>query len=210
MQRGQVEAISMVLVASIILILAGSAYFWGKPLLDKRATVTDVSTAKSFMIELDRQIVEVSRSGGTKTINVPGISGSSVGVNESGNEILFRFITPQAMMETGSGSTSVPVETYDVSDPGSYGGSPRMILLEGEPQGNDGYLMTLRLKYRTLETDTDPFRGYKIVLLDGGRMNTNQAVSRIVASFSGRNTNITGCCGGMGELTETLINVTIS
>ncbi|UCD03131.1 MAG: hypothetical protein JSV63_00655 [Candidatus Aenigmatarchaeota archaeon] len=200
----------MVLVAAIILLLAGSAYFWGKPLLDKRTTVTDVSTAKSFMIELDRQIVEVSRSGGTKTINVPRISGSSIDVNETGNEILFRFLAPEAMMEMDGSSTSVPVDTYDVSPEGSYGSSPRIILLEGEPQENNLYLMTLRLKYRTLQTDTAPLRGYRIVLLDGGYINPGQASSRVIANFLRRETDPAGCCSGMGERTDTVINVSIS
>ena len=210
MKTGQVQAISMVLVAGMILALAGAAYFWGKPLLDKRATVTDVSTAKAFMVELDRQIVEVSRSGGTKTVDIPRISGSAVHVNESGNEILYQFITPESMIDMGEGSVSVPVDTYDISPVGSYGSSPRIILLEGEPQSNNMYLMTLRLKYRTLETDTEPYRGYRIVILDGGNLNPSQPSSRVIAKFDSRSTDPTGCCSGMGERTDTIINVSIS
>jgi hypothetical protein len=214
MHKAQVQAVSMVLVAGIILVLAGSAYFWGKPLIDKRTTVTDASTAKAFMIELDRQITEVSRSGGTKTVTIPLISGASLEVNEANNEIIYRFITPQAMIDMGQGSTSVPVETYDVSDPGPYGGSPRIIMLQGEPIENDRYLMTLNMTYRTLETSSEPYRGYKIAILDGGRLNTDSAMSRVSVSYIGRTTVAGGCCGsppdGSGERLETEVNVTIS
>ena len=206
MKKAQVQAISMVLMAGIVLSLVGVAYFWGKPLIDKRVTVTDVSTAESFMLELDRQIVDVARSGGSKSVNIPGIAGASLNANQSGNEILFRFITTQAMLGMGEGSMSVPVETYDMEPVGQYGGSPRIITLEGEPVDNNQYLMTLRLKYRELDA---PDKGYKITITDGGSLAGNNAQSRVSANFVNTTTIQLGA-DNSGDLISTYINVTIS
>ena len=208
MKKAQVQAISMVLMAGIVLALAGAAYFWGAPLIEKRTTVTDVSTAKSFILELDKQIVDVARSGGSKTVNIPRITGASLKVNQSGNEILFRFVTAQAMLGMGEGSMSVPVETYDDSDTGVYGGSPRIIKLYGEPVDNNQYLMTLRLKYRELVA-SNPDKGYKIAITDGGNLAGSDAQSRVSANFVNITTDPTGAENG-GDLIETYINVTIS
>ncbi len=213
MSKAQVQAVSMVLITGIILALAGAAYFWGRPMIEKRATMTDISTAESFMLELDRQITETSRSGGTKAVNIPRIPGASVKVNGSGNEILFRFISSQPMLGAGEEKASVPVETYDLDPVGPYGGSPRIIILESEPIDNSQFLMTLRLRYRPLETSGDSPKGYRIEIVDGG-MNNMGAPSRVAVSYLGTATVPGQCCGippsGDGERLDTRINVTIS
>ena len=61
MFKGQVQAISLVLVAGIVMSLAGAAYFWGKPLMEKRSSMTDVATAEAFIIQLDKEIVDVAK-----------------------------------------------------------------------------------------------------------------------------------------------------
>jgi hypothetical protein len=212
-RKAQVQAISMVLIAGIILTLAGTAYFWGKPMIEKRTTMTDVSTAESFMLELDRQITEVARSGGSKAVSIPRIPGASVKVNESGNEILLRFLTSQQMLGMGEDSMSVPVETYDTDLVGTYGGSPRIILLEGEPVENDQFLMTLRLHYRPLETRSDPYKGYRIEIVDGGT-NSMGAPSRVTVSYLETTTAPGQCCGtppsGAGDRLDTKINVSVA
>jgi len=207
-RKVQVQAISMVLIAGIVLALAGTAYFWGKPLLEKRSTATDVSSAESFMLELNSQIISIARSGGSKSVVIPHIQGSAVSVNQTGNEILFRFGAGQAMLDMGDGTGLIPVETYDMSPVGSYGDSPRIITLTGQPAGNDQYLMTLRLKYRELDA-TNPDKGYEIVILNGGNLAQNTAPSRIIVSFIGTDTKSNGAKNG-GDLIETNINVTLA
>jgi hypothetical protein len=209
MPKAQVQAISMVLIAGIVISLAGVAYFWGRPMIEKRSTLTDISTAESFMVQLDSHILDLARSGGTKTLNNPQIAGVSLYLNATGdpvyeNELIFQFFTTQAMLGMGEGSMSIPVETYDESPVGAYGGSPRIITLEGQPEG-DQYLMTLRLRYRQLEAD-DPAKGYRIVLADGGRTGHNQ----VTVSFIGTEAVSGACCGGSGDLIKTNINLTIS
>jgi len=210
MGKAQVQAISMVLMAGVVLALVGTAYMWGMPLIEKRTTATDVSTAESFILELDRQIVDIARNGGGKSVVIPGIAGASVKVNQSGNEIFFRFIASQAMLGMGEDSASIPIETYDMEPVGSYGGSPRIITLEGEPVDSGQYLMTLRLKYRSLETQNDPLKGYMIVVKDGGNLAGGGASSRINIAYIGSTTQSNGCCSNNGDRIDTLINVTIS
>jgi hypothetical protein len=212
MRRGQVQAISMVLIAGIIITLAGVAYFWGKPMIEKRATLTDIANAKSFMIQLDKNIVEVARSGGSKSLSIPAISGSSLSINDSsdgdgGNEVLFRFFASQAVIEMGEDASPIPVETYDENPVGPYGGSPRIITLAGEKTESGMYIMTLRLSYRELDTETPRKRGYKIVLSeDETGENTNTAV---IVRFSGTRTLLQGADNG-GDLTITDIEVRIA
>jgi hypothetical protein len=212
MSKAQVQAVSMVLIAGIILALAGAAYFWGRPMIEKRSTMTDISTAESFMLELDREITEVARSGGIKAVNIPRIPGTSVRVNASGNELLLRFISSQPMLGAGDKKASVPVETYDLDPVGPYGGSPRIIILESEPIDSQ-FLMTLRLKYRPLETSSDPPKGYMIEIVDGG-VTGMDAPSRVEVSYIGTVTSPGKCCGippsGDGDRLDTRINVTVS
>jgi hypothetical protein len=207
MRRGQVETITIVLIAGIIISLAGAAYFWGRPMIEKRSSLAEISNAKSFIVQLDKEIVETARSGGTRTLSIPKISGSSFKVNATTNEILFRFVVTQAVLDTGSsGTTSVPVETFDVDDPGLYGGSPRIITLEAERVESGQYLMTLRLKYRELRSSVP--RGYKIVLEDGGST-AEGSPGGVSVFFAGTETESRGSGSG-GELTKTLIRVTLS
>ena len=135
-RKAQVQAITMVLMAGVVISLVGAAWFWGKPMIDKRTTMTEVSTAEDFILELDKQIVEVARSGGSKSVRIPAIAGTALKVNATGdpnfgNEIVFLFTTDQAMIEVGGGSAEVPVETYDENPVGPYGGSPRILTPRG-------------------------------------------------------------------------------
>jgi hypothetical protein len=204
MLKLQVQAISMVIIAGIVLSLAGAAYFWGKPMIEKRSTMTDIATAKSFILQLDRHITDVAKGGGAKSITIPQISGSSMLVNVTGNEIVFRFFTSEAMIYTGEDSMPVPVETYDEDPVGQYGGSPRIITLEGETE-DDRHQMTLRLKYRELDVNTPPKKGYKIVIVDGGK--TGRSV--VGVSYIGVET-APGEASNGGDLIKTRINVTLS
>jgi len=205
-RKAQVQAISMVLIAGIVLALAGAAYFWGKPLIEKRSTITDVNTAKSFILDLDRQITEVSRNGGEKSLKIPAIPGASFKVDELNNGVLFRFVSSQQLMEMGEGSTAIPVETYDDSPVGDYGDSPRRIYLTGEPVENNQFLLAVNMTYRQLNAENPP-RGYIIRLSDGGNLAGNSAPSRVIVKFEGYGYHTDS---GGRDITETLVNVTLA
>ena len=208
MRRGQVETISIILVAGIIISLAGAAYFWGKPAIEKRSTLADIANAKAFVVQLDKDIVEVAKSGGTRTVSIPKIAGSSLSVNTTGNEILFRFVTAQAMLDMQDGTGVVPVETFDEEAVGRYGGSPRIITLEAQKTGQQ-YLMILRLKYRELNTkDPTAPRGYQIVLEDGGSASEGSP-GAVSVFFKEIDVDSRPASAG-GELTKTVVSVSLS
>lgn len=213
MAKGQVQAISMVLIAGIVISLVGVAYFWGKPVIEKSSTRADISNAKQFIVQLDKNIVEVSRSGGVKALDVPRLAGSSLVIDEDNNQILFKFFTTQAMYEMGEDSAPVPVETTDQNIPGPYGGSPRIITLRGEPQPDGQYLMILNLTYRELRSN-DPKRGYEVAAVDGGETPGagSSGFMSVVASYaSGPNPVITPRSDeDGGELTTTKVSISIS
>jgi hypothetical protein len=207
MRRGQVETITIVLIAGILISLAGVAYFWGRPMMEKRSTLADVSNAKSFIVQLDKEIVETARSGGTRTLSIPKISGSYFRVNETGNEILYRFVATQAVLEIPNGATAtIPVETFDEAPVGLYGGSPRIITMESTRMQSGQYLMTLRLKYRELRSDVP--RGYMIALDDGGS-STSSSPDGVSVFFAGTETDSRGAGAG-GDLIKTIVRVTLS
>jgi hypothetical protein len=217
MGKGQVETISIILIAGIIISLAGAAYFWGKPAIEKRSTLADIANAKTFMVQLDKDITEVAKSGGTRTVSIPKISGSSLSVDTAANQIVFRFMTTQAMLDMESGVGTIPVETFDEDDPGPYGGSPRIITLEAQKDGQQ-YLMTLRLKYRELNevpscVDAGPAvgtpRGYKITLEDGGST-AKDSPGAVSVFFSGTETQSRSEIDDCGTLTKTKVRVTLS
>jgi hypothetical protein len=217
MRKGQVETISIILIAGIIISLAGAAYFWGKPAIEKRSTLADIANAKSFMVQLDKDIIEVAKSGGTRTVSIPKISGSSISVDTATNEMLFRFVTTQAMLDMEGGVGTIPVETFDEDDPGPYGGSPRIITLQAEKDGQQ-YIMTLRLKYRELNevpscAQSGPAvgtpRGYKITLEDGGSTSEGSP-GAVSVFFSGTETQSRNEVTDCGTLTKTKVRVTLS
>ncbi len=183
MLKAQVQAISLVLITGIVMSLAGAAYFWGRPLIEKRSAITDIASAESFILRLNDEIMDVARNRGEKSLNIPSLPGSSMLVNGSGNEIIYSFVSNQPMLKLGDRRMPVPIETEHIEVIGTYGESPRIITLESRAYETQ-YLMTLRLRYRQLNTDTVPRKGYGIVLNSAGKTGNN----KISVSFAGTET----------------------
>ncbi|MFC2143859.1 hypothetical protein ACFLQO_00650 [Candidatus Aenigmatarchaeota archaeon] len=49
---GQTQTLSLVLITGIVIAMIGMAYAWGMPLIQKRTTITEYSTAENFILEL--------------------------------------------------------------------------------------------------------------------------------------------------------------
>ena len=69
-KKYQVQVVSVVLITGIALALAGSAYFWGIPLIEKSKSNVEITEAKQFMDNLISNIEEVASTGNTKTMMV--------------------------------------------------------------------------------------------------------------------------------------------
>jgi len=205
MGKGQVEAITLVLITGIVMSLAGAAYFWGKPLIEKRASITDIATAESFMIQLDKEIVDVARNRGEKSINIPALSGASLLADDTNNSVIFGFLVNQPMLAFGDDTAPVPIESVHIDLNGTYGESPRVITLEASPFEGQ-YRMTLRSAYRTLFTNVYPYRAYRIDLSAGGKTGNN----KVSVSYGGTETEAIVFDGRSIEVVKTIINVRIS
>jgi len=203
--KAQVQAISLVLITGIVISLAGAAYIWGKPLIEKRSTITDIATAEAFMIQLDQQIIDAARNRGEKSINIPSLPGASLSINESENSIVMNFITTQPMLAMGEESVPVPIDSQNIEAVGTYGESPRTITLQAKVHESQ-YLMTLKLVYRTLYTSGTPKRGYAITLNSGGV----SGKEKISVSYDSVETELVTGADGDAELVKTIIRADIS
>lgn len=204
--EAQVQAISLVLISGIVLSLAGAAYFWGKPLMEKRSSITDIATAESFITQLDKEILDVARNKGVKTLNIPAVAGASLSASpEPDNNIIFKFVVTQPMLTLGDKNMPVPIETSNIEINGTYGESPRIITLESEVY-ESLHKMTLTMTYRTLFTSTTPQKAYQIVLNPSGKTGND----KVSVSYAGtETTTITGVNGDV-DLLKTKVDVTIS
>ncbi len=200
MRKAQVQAISLVLITGIVMSLAGAAYFWGKPLIEKRSAITDIATAESFIMQLNGEILDVARNRGEKALNIPAIPGAYLFVNESENGITFQFLSNQPMLAIGDKSVPIPIETEHIEPNGTYGESPRIITLESKPYETQ-FLFTLKLTYRELHANVVPKKGYKIVVESGGKTGND----KVSVSYKGTKTETVGDV----EVLKTLIDVKI-
>lgn len=198
--KAQVQPISLVLISGIIISLAGAAYIWGKPLIEKRTTIIDVTTAENFILELDKTITDIAKAGGEKSLNLP-IKGS-IRVNESNNSIILQFMVMQPML--GNTTTTIPIETTHLEEVGVYGEQPRIITLSSEPVDGQ-YKMTLVLHYRELDINTTiPKRGYKIQLTSTTEIGTQK-----VSVAYDKTDTLKGAAANDGDLTVTYLRVNV-
>ena len=70
MSKYQVQVVGVVLITGVALALAGSAYFWGLPLIEKSRGNVDVTQAQQFMQQLAQAMEEVGATGNTRTLSV--------------------------------------------------------------------------------------------------------------------------------------------
>ena len=188
----QTQVFSLLLITGIIISLVGAAYMWGKPLIDKKTTITDYGIAKDFVLKLDRKIVDIANTGsGEATITLPkNLAGASIRViphdalSPENNTIIFEFILSQPMLDFIETSTPfIPLETTSLEEIGTFGESePRVIILTGTPAGSE-YKMYIKIHYRELDTTTAPRRGYKIAI-NRGQSNEISGGETITISFN--------------------------
>jgi hypothetical protein len=205
--KGQVNAISIILVTGILVSLVGTAYFWGIPLIEKRSTITQFTTAEGFMKKLDNRIVEIANSNsGQETLDIPfgGITVVPYQPGEDSNYIIFEFVVNQPLVLNSSIIYLEEATFEDVtSDVGVFGvSSPGLISMQSEPIGGQ-YKMIIKLQYRELDSDK-PKKGYKIVL-NGIKKRGN---SKISLSYDRREV-LEGQASNGGDLILTYINVEV-
>lgn len=202
LRKAQTEAITLVLVAGIIIALVGMAYMWGKPMIEKRSVVTQFTSAVRFMEDLDAKIVGMAGSCSFEgaceealDLPVPGL----ITVDEASNTIAYVFSVNQPLLTTGE----VLFNTVDNSSFARYGETPGVISLRGNGTQQSGlYELVFSLRYRELDSD-EPWKGYKIQLVKSGKAGGS---SRIMISYGGPETQ-PGAAHNSGDLVVSKIRV---
>jgi len=88
----QTQVVSVVLITGVALILAGTAYYWGVPLIEKTRKSVELQDAESFLLQLISAIEEVAETGDTKTLNI-NINGDFK-VLPDNDEIIYEIKAP--------------------------------------------------------------------------------------------------------------------
>jgi len=218
---GQVQSISLVIVSGIVIALVGVAYFWGMPLIEKRTTVTEVKSAKSFISELNEKLTELVKTGaGRAEIDVPNKLIRLVPADSTdpeNNSIIMEFVVDQPMIYPNTtvylkdfgcekekdGPTFIKEFTTCV---GLYGtNSPDIISLKEIADVEGKFIMKIKLHYRELDTEE---RGYKIQLCPAKTdCETPQTgKSKIRLSFN-KNIILPNAAANGKDLVATYINV---
>jgi len=180
MNKAQTQAISLVLISGIVIALAGAAYMWGKPMIEKRTTITQFTSAVRFMEDLDKKIVELARTCVTpgsceESVNLPITGIARIDAND--NNITYEFVVSQPLITEGN----IPINTGNVGEVAAYGESPGVIIMRGEFSENVHKLI-FTLHYRELYNSKQG-TGYKINLKGSGT-----GTSKILITYTGSET----------------------
>jgi hypothetical protein len=183
MGKAQTEAITLVLISGIVISLVGFAYAWGKPMIEKRSTLTQFTSAIRFMEELDNSIVGMagtcSSAGSceeTLTLPVQGM----ITINETKNTISYTFFVNQPLLTRGE----IFFNTADNGTVARYGETPGVISMIGSRYPSGVYELTFMSRYRELDSE-EPWRGYLIKLVKSGK---ESGTTKILISYDGTET----------------------
>ena len=202
-KKAQSQAMSIVIITGIVIGLVSIAYLWGKPLIEKRSTVAEFSSIESFILELDKKIISIANSGsGSATINIPfgqvGVKGFDE-IDSINNTFIFQHSIPQPIVL----GAIIPIKTSNLQDVATYGeAQPRIITLEVQPL-DDAFILDMKMKYRELDKNTYPRKGFLIALNPVSLSSGKQSVT---VSFGGTEIITNGADNG-GDLVKTNINV---
>jgi len=215
--KAQVQPISAVIMTGIVVSLVGVAYFWGVPLIQKRASMSEFQSMERFIEDLKDKVSEIARSGAGEVtleikhgfIRLNPYNHPTEGDAKGGNNLTIEFVVDQPLIFPGTvlylGATSFE----DIKDTGTYGeSSPAVVKLNSSKLGQQ-YRITTEIKYRELLKEAAPRRGYIIALCplrDDGCSQTITGNQRITLSFD-KNVQKTGEASNGGDLVVTYINV---
>jgi hypothetical protein len=204
--KAQVEVITIVLIAGIVISLVGTAYMWGMPLISKRTSVTEFLSAEDFAVKLSDKIVEIANGGsGEASLAIPsGVIGikeydSSNPRGPENNSIIFEVPVSQPLAM----GTSVVLKTNVLGENATYGeAEPRIINMSSVISGQNR--LVFNIHFRELDTRDQPLKGYLIAVKKGTMTGTGQ----VVVSYDGTEVSSVPAANG-GSLIVTKIKLNI-
>ncbi|MBM3304223.1 MAG: hypothetical protein FJY76_03925 [Candidatus Aenigmarchaeota archaeon] len=170
---GQTEAVSLVLISGIVVSLVGAAYFWGMPLIEKRAASTDFTSASNLITDINKKILSLANAGGGKAeieLSKPVTLVPAEAQDNNNNSLIVTYgvrqpiIYPSAeggtlyLGATNFGDASESIGVFGQSSPGVI--TVRQNVM---PEGNY-YILSTKLWYRQLRTSGAQVKSYVIKL----------------------------------------------
>jgi hypothetical protein len=201
-KKAQTQVMSIVIITGIIISLVGVAYFWGKPLIEKRTTISEFNSVENFIVELNDKIISIANSGSGKyTIELPFGSIKAIAYNAvdpKNNSFIFEHVIAQPILI----NATVPIKTTSLEEPGIYGEAQPRIILMSVNSYESQHVMTINMHYRELDTNTIPRKGFLIRLVPVSDLGKKY----VTVSFGGTET-LSGAAVNRGDLIVTKINV---
>ena len=153
--RGQQQVLTSILLVGVLVVVVGSVYLWGVPLIQKNRDVALLKGVESFIFRLDELIREVANTHGKEYIRIT--PPCSVRFYPERNEITATIKTRGTIYAVG--------RVYFVrneSEIGSWGRDEPAVMYVDVKEVGDLYSQKYVIKYRKLEA---PTRSYLIKLV---------------------------------------------
>lgn len=161
--KGQAQAVTAVLITTVVVGGIATSYVWGVPLLEKQQSQAQIDRAQENVEGLYSQVVDVSESGEGTTSRydlAQGISSEDmqISINESGNYIDVRITAQNSPYPMDTWTLLEGTNTQNVtSGSGAYGrqssNNPGVVLVR-PVGGPDSTVLTYRVEFRNLLTTT--------------------------------------------------------
>lgn len=193
--KGQAQAVTAVLITSVIVGAIATSYTWGVPLLEKQQSQAELERTQQNIIDLYDRMVEVSQSGEGTTARVDVGEGSSsdirVTLNEQENYIDIRtngrnppypfdawtLIRGNSMQNLSVGSGAYARSSDDL--PGAV-----LVRPVGAP---DESLVTYRVEFRNVLSETPSGRQLSRINLTAEGQTSSSGDTTIFISNQGTN-----------------------
>ncbi|MBC5792479.1 MAG: hypothetical protein H8Z69_00405 [Nanohaloarchaea archaeon] len=162
--KGQTQAVTAVLITSVVIGSVASAYVWGTPLLEKSQSESELNNVENEIVDLYREINRVSDEGtGTAEVLTLGESVSNsrnfrISINESENfiQITTNADNPPYALDTWTLIQGKSLQGLSFgSGPFGLKGNERPGVIGVKPAGGPGSaVMEYRIEFRNLKAET--------------------------------------------------------
>lgn len=170
--KGQTQAVTAVLITTVIIGAVATAYVWGIPLIEKQQSQSDLQQIETDALAIHREIISAAESGtGTATKTTLNTNDGLVVVNTSADYIRIRTSAPQTPYPSGSWTLlrGSSLQNLTVAS-GSYAidgeDLPGVVMVKSN-QNSGGAVIDYRIEFRNMKTSENRLK--LIDLVSDGR-----------------------------------------
>ncbi len=194
-RKGQQDILSAVMLTGIMVVVVGSVYFWGIPLVQKNRDVNALQNTEDFMKLLNDKIKFVANNEGREQIqiNVPVI----LTFVAADDKIQVEIETDGSIYSSGAPIPLSRTESCDNVNPGTWGtDQPEILCVTTTELAENAYKSVYSLEYRELAGLTKDYQ----INLEGAGGSIGQD-HNIVMEYDGSET--------VGGILNTKIKITL-